>query len=195
MDMNEWDLYASKYDNEPDHGLSDPLIKQKWAELVVSQLPNVPIKIIDMGGGTGSITELLAEAGHHVTYVDSSAEMTKLAKEKCQKFGNQIDYFTCSVENLDRVILDSNYDVVFGRHILWATEDLLGTLKIWHSLLSERGYFVLVEGFWSTGAGITSDVLEHAVKTEMGSASTFPLDDPIYWGKQIDDERYLVVSK
>ncbi len=54
-----------------------------------------------MGGGTGSITELLVEAGHHVTYVDSSLEMTKLAKEKCHKFDNQIDYFTCSVENLD----------------------------------------------------------------------------------------------
>ncbi|HUW87677.1 MAG TPA: class I SAM-dependent methyltransferase [Candidatus Paceibacterota bacterium] len=60
-----------------------------------------PLKIIDMGGGTGSITELLAGAGHHVTYVDSSLEMAKLAKEKCQKCGNQIDYFTCSVENLD----------------------------------------------------------------------------------------------
>lgn len=118
MMSNEWDLYAPKYDNEPDHGLLDPLIKQKWAELIISQLPDAPIKIIDMGGGTGSITELLAEAGHHVTYVDSSFEMTKLAREKCRKFGDQIDYFTCSVEDLDQAILDSRFDVVFGRHIL-----------------------------------------------------------------------------
>ncbi|HUW87682.1 MAG TPA: class I SAM-dependent methyltransferase [Candidatus Paceibacterota bacterium] len=195
MSENEWDSYAPTYDNEPDHGLSDPLIKQKWTELIVSQLPGKPIRIIDMGGGTGSITELLADAGHHVTYVDSSPEMAKLAKEKCQRFGNQIDYFTCSVKNLDKAILNSRFDVVFGRHILWATENLVSTLQAWHSLLSEHGYFVLVEGFWSTGAGITSGVLENAVKTEMGSASTFPLNDPIYWGKQIDDERYLIVSK
>ena len=195
MTENEWDRYAAKYDNEPDHGLSDPLIKQKWAELVVRQLPDTPIKIVDMGGGTGSITELLADAGHQVTYVDSSLEMTKLAKEKCQKFGSQIDYFTCSVEDLDKAILDSRFDVVFGRHIMWATDHLFSTLKTWHSLLSEHGYFVLVEGFWSTGAGITSNVLERAIRDEMGSATSFPLDDPLYWGKQIDDERYLVVSK
>ncbi|MBC7464182.1 MAG: class I SAM-dependent methyltransferase [Actinobacteria bacterium] len=194
MAETEWDSYAPKYDNEPDHGLLDPLIKQKWAELVISHLPDTPIKIIDMGGGTGSITELLAEAGHHVTYVDSSIEMTKLAKQKCKKFGDQVDYFTCAVENLDKAILISRFDVVFGRHILWATENLPGTLQTWHALLNEQGYFVLVEGFWSTGAGITSAVLENAVKNEMGAASTIPLNDPLYWGKQIDDERYLIVS-
>lgn len=195
MNKNEWDSYAPKYDNEPDHGLSDPLVKQKWNELVLNQLPTTPIRIVDMGGGTGSISELLADAGHHVTYVDSSLEMTKLAKQKCQRFGDQIDYFTCSVERLNDAIVASSFDVVFGRHILWATDDLPSTLKSWHSLLSDNGYFVLVEGFWSTGAGITSDVLEKAVKDEMGAASSFPLNDPLYWGKRIDDERYLLLSK
>lgn len=195
MNSSEWDSYAPRYDNEPDHGLSDPLIKAKWIELIISQLPTMPISIIDMGGGTGSITEVLADAGHRVTYVDSSFEMTKLAKQKCQRFGNQIDYFTCSVEDLNKMITASSFDVVFGRHILWATKDLSGTLKKWHTLLSDHGYFVLIEGFWSTGAGITSDVLKKAIKKEMGSASAFPLTDPLYWGKQIEDERYLILSK
>jgi len=195
MDSNEWDAYASRYDNEPDHGLSDPATKEKWRKLVISQLPATPIKIIDMGGGTGSISELLAEAGHQVTYVDSSVEMTKLAKQKCQRFGDQIRYFTCSVETLDDAITTLSFDVIFGRHILWATHELAKTLKTWHSMLKDRGYFVFVEGFWSTGAGITSDVLEKAVKNEMGSAFSLPLNDPAYWGKQIDDERYLITSR
>ena len=194
MAENEWDSYAPNYDNEPDHGLVEPLIKQKWTELIISRLPETPIKIVDMGGGTGSITELLAEAGHHVTYVDSSVEMMKLAKEKCQRFGDQIDYLTCSVENLNEIILNSKFDVVFGRHILWTTKNLSDTLRIWHSILRDDGYFVLVEGFWSTGAGITSVFLENAVKNEMGSATSILLNDPLYWGKQIDDERYLVIS-
>ena len=61
--------------------------------------------------------------------------------------------------------------------------------------MSDHGYFVLTEGFWSTGEGITSYELKRAVRGEMGSATTFPLNDPLYWGTQIDDERYLVVSK
>lgn len=195
MTDNEWDAYAAKYDEEPDHGLSDPLIKQKWAELLARHLPETPKRIIDMGGGTGSITELLAEAGHHVTYVDSSTEMTKLAQQKCARFGRQIVYFTCSVESLDKEIEALSFDVVFGRHILWAIENLPNTLREWHSLLRDDGYLVLVEGFWSTGVGITADALEKAVKDEMGTAITSPLSDSLYWGKQIDDERYLVVSK
>lgn len=90
MNSNEWDSYAPKYDEELDHGLSDPLIKQKWTELVVSQLPDTPIRIIDMGGGTGSITELLAEAGHHVTYVDYSPEMTKLPKRNVKSLAAKL---------------------------------------------------------------------------------------------------------
>lgn len=195
MDNNEWDTYAPRYDFEPDHGLSDPVIRDKWNDPIISQLPTTSIRIIDMGGGTGSISELLAEAGHQVTYIDSSLEMTKLAKEKCKKFGNQIDYFTCSIEDVGDVVATSSFDVVFGRHILWTADDLVRTLKTWHSLLSDHGYFVFVEGFWSTGAGITSKVLEKAVKNEIGAASSIPLNDPLYWGKQITDERYLILSK
>jgi len=29
----------------------------------------------------------------------------------------------------------------------------------------------------------------------MGAASSTPLNDPLYWGKVITDERYLVLSK
>lgn len=195
MDNNEWDTYAPRYDVEPDHGLSDPVTREKWNELVIGQLPTKPIRIIDMGGGTGSISELLAEAGHQVTYIDSSLEMTKLAKRKCKRFGKQIDYYTCSVKDVLDVVAPSSFDVVFGRHILWTVDDLATTLKIWHSLLDDQGYFVLIEGFWSTGAGITSDVLVNAVWSEMGAVSSVPLTDPLYWGKQITDERYLVLSK
>ena len=180
---------------EPDHGLSDPVTREKWNDLVRRHLPASPVRIIDMGGGTGTITELLAEAGHQVTFVDSSIEMTKLARKKCRRFGDQITYFTCSVEDLNKKIAASTFDVVFGRHILWNVKDVGNTLKSWHPLLRDMGYFLFIEGFWSTGAGITSDVLEKAVRNEMGTASSYALDDPLYWGEQIDDERYLIVSK
>ena len=195
MTDTDWDAYALSYDLEPDHGLSNPLTRAKWNDLIISLLPPTPKRIIDMGGGTGSISELLAEAGHSVTYIDSSLEMTKMAKEKCQRFGKQIDYFTCSVEDADKVVEKSSFDVVFGRHILWTTDNIAGTLETWHSLLNDRGYFVLVEGFWSTGVGISSNDLERAVRNEMGAASSTPLNDPLYWGKVITDERYLVLSK
>lgn len=195
MPENQWDSYAPKYDDEPDHGLTDPLIQQKWSNLILSKLPPRPVNIIDMGGGTGSITQILAAAGHKVTYVDSSVEMTRLAMEKCRRFGDDIQYFTSSVENLGAEILAMRFDVVFGRHILWAVSDLEKTLENWHALLVDEGYFVFVEGFWSTGSGITASVLKEAVEKEIGVSQVFLLPDPLYWGKPIDDERYLIISK
>lgn len=195
MAENEWDLYAPQYDEEADHGLRDPLVRQKWLDLILAQIPTAYGHVIDMGGGTGSITEILAEAGHHVTYVDSSPEMTKLARLKCQRFGDQVRFFTCSIDNLDAEIFNSNFDVVFGRHILWVSDDLPGILKLWHSLLKTDGCFVLVEGFWSTGSGISAKELQSAVMFEMGGASVVSLNDPQYWGKKINDERYLLTSK
>ena len=64
-------------------------------------------------------------------------EMTRLAQKKCLRFGNQINYFTCSVENLKESITTSGFDVIFRRHILWAMNDLHKTLKTWHSLLND----------------------------------------------------------
>jgi len=52
----------------------------------------------------------------------------------------------------------------------------------------------LIEGFWSTGAGLRATEAEVLVSGHGRTSVVRPLVDAAYWGKQITDERYLLVS-
>ena len=52
----------------------------------------------------------------------------------------------------------------------------------------------LVEGRWSTGAGLTADQTVGLVVATGRAAELTVIDDPVYWGRPIEDERYMVVS-
>jgi hypothetical protein len=69
---------------------------------------------------------------------------------------------------------------------------VLGT---WVGLLKPHGLLLLVEGRWSTGAGLTARECEALVRRHRQDAELRMLQDAALWGKEITDERYLVVSR
>jgi hypothetical protein len=85
--------------------------------------------------------------------------------------------------------------VVLSRHVLWAMPDPSAALGRWISLLAPGGRLVLVEGCWSTGAGLTAERCEALVREHRQEVDVLPLDDAVYWGTEIEDERYLLVSR
>ncbi|MGV9362006.1 hypothetical protein [Amycolatopsis sp. NPDC003731] len=54
---------------------------------------------------------------------------------------------------------------------------------------------MLVEGRWSTGAGITAGECQKLVLAHREDATVTRLDDPALWGGPIEDERYVLVSR
>ena len=54
---------------------------------------------------------------------------------------------------------------------------------------------VLVEGLWGTGAGIPSAVCRELVLRHRRHADVVALTDPALWGKEISDDRYLILSR
>ncbi|WIY04037.1 class I SAM-dependent methyltransferase [Amycolatopsis mongoliensis] len=87
------------------------------------------------------------------------------------------------------------YDVVLVRHVLWAMPDPAAALEKWVRLLNPGGRLVLIEGRWFTGAGLTPDECRALVRAHRREAEVRKLDDPALWGKEIDDERYLLLSR
>jgi SAM-dependent methyltransferase len=87
------------------------------------------------------------------------------------------------------------FDVVLARHVLFALPDPEEVLGRWIGLLRPAGRLVLVEGFWSTGAGLHATDVRRMLERHGRSAEVVPLGDrePL-WGRPVDDERYLVVS-
>jgi SAM-dependent methyltransferase len=89
----------------------------------------------------------------------------------------------------------TSFDVVLARHVLWAMPDTGRALAAWLRLLVPGGQLVLVEGRWSTGAGLTTAEAGRAVLRHRADAMVTALDDPALWGSPVDDERYLLVSR
>jgi SAM-dependent methyltransferase len=86
-------------------------------------------------------------------------------------------------------------DVVLCRHVLWALPDPAAALERWAALLAPGGRLVLVEGRWHTGGGLTADRTVALVEAVGRTAELRPMQEPVFWGGEIADARYLVVSR
>jgi ubiquinone/menaquinone biosynthesis C-methylase UbiE len=191
MTQNVWDAEAATFDEQPDHGLRDPVVRAAWAELLLPLLPPAPAVVADLGCGTGSLTLLLAEAGHEVCGVDLSARMLDEARAKTAGVRVELRQGDAA----DPPCPDHSCDVVLVRHVLWAMPDPAAAVGRWVRLLKPGGLLLLVEGRWSTGAGLTAAECRELVLAHRAEASVRQLTDPALWGAEIDDERYLVVSR
>ncbi|AGL18513.1 class I SAM-dependent methyltransferase [Actinoplanes sp. N902-109] len=188
----EWDGYAATFDEEPDHGLRDPGVRSAWKRLLKPVLPPAPAVVADVGCGTGSLSVLLAEAGHTVRGLDASARMLDQARRKAAAHGVAVAW-----EQGDAARppwQPGSVDVVLSRHVLWALPDIHMALQRWVVLLRPGGRLVLVEGRWSTGAGLPAIECAAQVRRFRSETRVQPLTDPALWGKPITDERYLLLS-
>ncbi len=190
----DWDAAAASFDDEPDHGLRDPEVRQAWAARLRSWLPERPSDLLDLGCGTGSLSLLAAEQGHHVTGVDRSAPMVDLARAKLA--GRDAAFLVGDAAAPP--VGEERFDVVLVRHVLWALPDPGRVLRHWRGLLRPGGRFVLVEGVWGTTAptvGVPADRLTALLAPLVGDVRVEPLSaDARLWGKDVDDERYAVVA-
>ena len=184
-----WDDEARTFDEAADHGLADPAVREAWRALLLGLLPSAPARIADLGCGTGTLSLLLAEAGYAVDGVDFSPEMIARADAKAG------DLCTFTVGDADRPPLASGaYDVVLSRHVLWAMPSPADAVRRWIDLLVPGGRLVLVEGHWSTGAGLTAEQTVALVEATGRDAELTRLPEAAYWGREIDDDRYVVVG-
>ena len=162
-----------------------------WRSLMLSLLPPAPARIADLGCGTGTLSQLLAQEGHAVDGVDFSPEMVRRAVAKAGSFpGTSFTVGDAAAPPLT----PASYDVVLCRHVLWALPDPVAVLTRWAGLLTDGGRLVLVEGRWSTGAGLTAAETLSLLAHSGRAAVVRHLPEAAFWGREITDERYVVVS-
>ncbi len=189
MTREFWDREAATFDDEPDHGLGDPTTRAAWRDLLLGILPEAPARVADLGCGTGTLSRLLVDAGHVVHGLDVSPEMLRRARAKVP------DASFVLGDAADPPLPGAAFDVVLSRHVLWAMPDPTAAIERWARLLEPGGTMVLVEGSWSTGAGLRAIEAERIVRSARSEAEMRRLDDPVFWGRAIEDERYVLVSR
>ncbi|MFF5809013.1 class I SAM-dependent methyltransferase [Streptomyces sp. NPDC012746] len=205
-----WDAAAAAFDDEPDHGLRQGHTRAAWARLMRSWLPLGPADVLDVGCGTGSLSLLLAEAGHQVTGVDLAPRMVEQAKAKLAAAGYTGRFLVGDAA--DPPTGQERYDAVLSRHLLWTLPDPEAALRAWVARLGPGGRLVLVEGRWReagesgvpyvAGAeslpwhgGVTAEDLAAAVRPLVTSLRIEPLSgEPELWGGPVTDERYALIA-
>ncbi|MCB0075822.1 MAG: class I SAM-dependent methyltransferase [Anaerolineales bacterium] len=186
-----WNEAAATFDNEADHGLRDPDVRAAWQALLLRWLPAAPCRVLDLGCGTGSLSVLLAAAGHAVTAVDVAEAMLDRARDKAKQWRVEVDF-----QRMDAAtprFAPSAFDVLLCRHLLWALDDPALVLQRWATLLTPHGRLLLIEGQWETGGGIPIAALRNMAPAPLVEIGAERLsDNPRFWGRAVADERYLI---
>ena len=187
------DREAAIFDDEPDHGLREPAIRDAWHSLLLAQLPSAPARIVDIGCGTGTLAVLLASAGYEVHGVDRSSQMVARARAKALAAGVALGLAIADVARPP--FASRSVDAIVCRHVLWAVDDIDDTLLNWSYLLCPTSVLVLIEGRWSTGVGLASEEIVGALERLGRRAHVEQLADERLWVRAVEDDRYLVVSQ
>ncbi|WP_327265621.1 class I SAM-dependent methyltransferase [Streptomyces sp. NBC_01232] len=206
-----WDAAAAAFDDEPDHGLRQEHTRAAWARLLRAWLPAGPADVLDVGCGTGSLSLLLAEAGHRVTGVDLAPRMVEQAGAKLAAAGFEGRFLLGDAAAPPTG--QGRYDVLLCRHLLWTLPDPGAALREWVARLSPGGRLVLVEGRWReagesgvpyvAGAeslpwygGITAEELAAEVRPLVSALHIEPLSgEAELWGGPVTDERYALIAR
>ncbi len=206
-----WDAAAPGFDDEPDHGLKAADIRAAWANLLTAWLPTAPVDVLDVGCGTGSLSELIAAAGHRVTGVDLAPRMVEAARAKLAAAGLEGRFLVGDAAAPPTG--QEEFGALLCRHLVWTLPDPHAALREWTGRLRPGGALILVEGRWReaghkdvpyvAGAealpwygGITAEELAYAVRPLVADLRIEPLStDTALWGQAVTDERYALIAR
>ena len=136
--METYTGFAEVYDE-----MMDNIPYVEWEEYLLQLLFLNNVKpdaiITEIGCGTGTMTELLADEGFKMSGIDLSEDMLKLAREKCPDISfKQMD--------MRELVLDEPQDVIISiadsMNYLETVDDLSKTMKGVYNALVPGGVFI-----------------------------------------------------
>lgn len=150
--MEAYTDFARVYDT-----FMDDTPYEEWCEHLVFLLHRYEIKedvadenlmqeqnsILDLGCGTGTLTELLAAKGYDMIGVDNSQEMLQIAIEKRERSGLDIIYLLQDMREFELFgTVGAVISVCDSLNYLLCEEDLLAVFKLVNNYLYPNGLFI-----------------------------------------------------
>ena len=139
--MEAYSEFAGVYDM-----FMDNIPYREWGEYLIDLLKEYGIcdgLLLDLGCGTGTMTELLAEAGYDMIGVDNSDEMLNIAISKRERSGHDILYLNQDMREFELYgTVRAIVSICDSINYITEEEDLLQVFRLVNNYLDMGGLFV-----------------------------------------------------
>ena len=139
--MEAYSGFAKVYDL-----FMDNIPYEEWTEYLKELLAEEGVNdgiVLDLGCGTGSVTELLAKAGFDMIGIDNSEEMLEIAMEKRAENGLDILYLLQDMREFELYgTVKAVVSICDSMNYILDDEDLLDVFRLVHNYLDNDGIFV-----------------------------------------------------
>lgn len=124
----------------------DNIPYDEWLTYILEKFEkyNVPKELVlDLGCGTGTLTEMLADCGYDMIGVDSSEEMLQQAIEKRDESGHEILYLLQDMREFELYgTVRAIVSICDSINYLLEDEDVLETFRLVNNYLDPDGIFI-----------------------------------------------------
>ena len=148
-----WSIRARAFADQRLRELDSPKAR-RWLEEIVPKLPesadNKPLRVLDVGAGTGFFTFLLSPLGHEVVGIDLTPAMIAKAKELARHLNISAEFFVMDAEAPS--FAPGSFDAVISRNLTWTLPNLERAYRAWAKLLRPGG--VLIKHELQPGQGV-----------------------------------------
>ena len=130
----------------------------QWMQEITAWLPDPksmdkPVRILDVGCGTGYFVVLLGKEGFEVTGIDLTQEMIKKAKELIrdhEPYPENVQVMEMDAEKLS--FEDESFDAVVTRNLTWTLPHPIEAYQEWYRVLKKGGMLLNFDAEYAKNA-------------------------------------------
>ena len=146
--MNEFDLKAAEWDNNP--------VIWDRAKAIAKEIKRlIPLKkqmtALEFGAGTGVTSFILSDSLKEITLMDNSSEMVKVMNNKIKT--SKVKNLKTLNFNLEKVELkDAKFDFIFNQMVLHHINDIDNIFRKFYNLLNPGGFLAIADLYTEDGS-------------------------------------------
>lgn len=182
MILEAYTSFASVYDT-----FMDNIPYEEWAEYLTDLLKEYLVSdglVLDLGCGTGNMTEQLAKAGYDMIGIDNAEEMLEIAMEKKAQSGHDILYLLQDMREFELYgTVKAIVSICDSMNYITEEEDLVKVFRLANNYLDPKGVFI----FDFNTVYKYSEILGNQTIAEDRDECSFIWDNYYYEHEQINE--------